>query len=229
MWSSKRTSNSPDAVRPELVERQGLKPTSFFTSPSTSAGRTGELGVSHKNIIALGAAICVLALSACGFALRGSYELPYRTIFVTSARTSVVAGQIRRELTDNLNTKMVSAAKDAEVTLTILDERRDRNILSLSGSGRVREYDLRMKVQYQFVDNKGMTIIPTSEILLSRTYAYDDTLVIAKQQEETMLYQDMERDATGQILRRMIAIKRPTAAPLPVTAPTPTSAPKPSE
>ncbi|MFM7461777.1 MAG: LPS assembly lipoprotein LptE, partial [Burkholderiales bacterium] len=83
-----------------------------------------------------------------------------------------------------------------------------RQILSLSGAGRVREYELRMKVTYQFVDAKGQVVIPTSEILLKRTFSYDDTRVIAKQQEEAMLFQDMERDATGQILRRMIAVKK---------------------
>jgi LPS-assembly lipoprotein len=146
-------------------------------------------------------------LSACGFELRGSYELPYRTIYVTSTGSSVVAGQIRRELTDT-KTRLLPSAKDADAALTILEERRDRQILSLSGAGRVREYELRMKVTYRFVDGKGETIIPTSEIELKRTFAYDDTRVIAKQQEETMLYQDMERDATGQILRRMIAVRR---------------------
>jgi len=151
----------------------------------------------------------VLALSSCGFQLRGSYELPYKTIFVTSTGASVVAGQIRRELADS-QTKLSPTLKDAEAALTILEERRDRQILSLSGAGRVREFELRMKVSYQFVDGKGNVIIPTSEILLRRTFSYDDTRVIAKQQEETMLYQDMERDATGQILRRMIAVKRST-------------------
>ena len=155
-------------------------------------------------ILALATAI---ALAACGFKLRGSYELPYKTLHVTSAGASVVAGQIRRELTDT-QTKTVGNVKDAEAILTILEERRDRQILSLSGAGRIREYELRMKVSYQFADAKGMVIIPTSEILLKRTFAYDDTRVIAKQQEEAMLYQDMERDATGQILRRMIAVKK---------------------
>jgi LPS-assembly lipoprotein len=147
------------------------------------------------------------ALTACGFALRGSYELPYQTIHVTSTGSSVVAGQIRRELTDT-KTRVVPSAKDADAALTILEERRDRQILSLSGAGRVREFELRMKVTYQFIDGKGATIIPTSEIILKRTFAYDDTRVIAKQQEEAMLYQDMERDATGQIIRRMIAVGR---------------------
>jgi LPS-assembly lipoprotein len=146
-------------------------------------------------------------LASCGFALRGSYELPYSTIRVTSTGNSIVAGLIRRDLADS-KTKVVAAAAQADAALNIIEERRDRQILSLSGAGRVREFELRMKVSYQFVDGQGQVIIPTSEILLKRTFAYDDTRVIAKQQEEAMLYQDMERDATGQILRRMIAVKR---------------------
>ena len=52
-------------------------------------------------------------------------------------------------------------------------------------------------------------MIPTSEIQLSRILTYDDTRIIAKQQEEAMLYADMDKDAVGQILRRMVAVKRP--------------------
>ena len=153
------------------------------------------------------AVMSVFAMTACGFTLRGSYELPYQTMHITATGHSVVAGQIRRELADS-KTKLTGAAKDADAVLTIIEERRDRQILSLSGAGRVREYDLRLNVSYQFVDGKRGVIIPTSEILLKRTFAYDDTRVIAKQQEEAMLFQDMERDASGQILRRMIAIGR---------------------
>jgi LPS-assembly lipoprotein len=156
---------------------------------------------------AFAAVVLTSLLGACGFTLRGSYELPYNTIHVTSRSNSVVAGLVRRDLADS-KTKVVGNAKDAEAALTIIEERRDQQILSLSGAGRVREYELRMKVTYQFVDAKGQVIIPTSEILLKRTFSYDDTRVIAKQQEEAMLFQDMERDATGQILRRMIAVKK---------------------
>jgi LPS-assembly lipoprotein len=51
-------------------------------------------------------------------------------------------------------------------------------------------------------------LIPTSEIQLTRILGYDDTKVIAKQQEEALLYSDMERDVVGQIIRRIIAIRR---------------------
>ena len=73
----------------------------------------------------------------------------------------------------------------------------------------MREYELKLRVVYQLVDARGSVFIPTSEIQLSRILSYDDSRIIAKQQEEALLYQDMERDAVGQILRRMTAIKRP--------------------
>jgi len=164
-----------------------------------------------SKLIALCSVVLLAALTVlggCGFQLRGSYELPYKTLLVTSTSTSIVAGQIRRELADT-NTKIVGAVKDAEATLTVIEERRDRQILSLSRAGRAVEYELRLYVSYQFVDKSGMVIIPTSALELKRILAYKDNQVIASQQEEAMLYQDMERDASGQILRRMIAIKRP--------------------
>jgi LPS-assembly lipoprotein len=148
-------------------------------------------------------------LSACGFHLRGQYTLPFASVFVSTPGVSVVAGELKRELT-NSPTKLMPTAKDADAQLNIIEDRRDRQILSLSGAGRVREYELKLRVTYQLVDAKGGVFIPTSEIQLSRILSYDDSRIIAKQQEEALLYQDMERDAVGQILRRMTAIKRPT-------------------
>ena len=151
--------------------------------------------------------LSVAVLSACGFQLRGQYTLPFSSVFVSTPGGSVVATELRRELA-NIPTKLMPSAKDADAQLNIIEDRRDRQILSLSGAGRVREYDLRLRVVYQLVDTKGGVFIPTSEIQLSRILSYKDSLIIAKQQEEALLYQDMERDAVGQILRRMTAIKR---------------------
>ncbi len=151
-------------------------------------------------------AAALLCLASCGFQLRGSYELPYQGVFVAAPSASLVASNIRRELTGS-TTKVLPSAKDADAQLNILEERRDRQILSLSGAGRVREYELRMVVRYQLLDGQGASVIPVSEIRLSRILAYDDSKIIAKQQEEAMLYTDMEKDAVGQILRRMVAVK----------------------
>lgn len=154
--------------------------------------------------------LLVTGLSACGFQLRGQYTMPFASVFVSAPVASVVATEIRRELT-NSPIRLMTTAKDADAQLNIIEDRRDRQILSLSGAGRVREYELKLRVSYQLVDAKGSVFIPTSEIQLSRILSYDDSRIIAKQQEEALLYQDMERDAVGQILRRMTAIKRPVS------------------
>ncbi len=163
--------------------------------------------MSSSNYLRFIAAVSTfLCLTGCGFQLRGSYELPYQGVFVSAPSASSVASNIRRELTGG-TTRVLPSAKEADAQLNILEERRDRLILSLSGAGRVREYELKMVVRYQLVDGNGATIIPVSEIRLSRILAYDDSKIIAKQQEEAMLYADMEKDAVGQILRRMVAVK----------------------
>ncbi len=134
--------------------------------------------------------------------------LPFSSVFVSAPGGSVVATELRRELA-NIPTKLMPSAKDADAQLNIIEDRRDRQILSLSGAGRVREYELKLRVVYQLIDAKNGVVIPTSEIQLARILSYDDSRIIAKQQEEALLYQDMERDAVAQILRRMTAIKPP--------------------
>ena len=160
-----------------------------------------------RRAFSLAGLLSVAVLSACGFQLRGQYTLPFSSVFISTPGGSVVALELRRELA-NIPTKLMPSAKDADAQLNIIEDRRDRQILSLSGAGRVREYDLKLRVVYQLVDTKGGVFIPTSEIQLSRILSYEDSRIIAKQQEEALLYQDMERDAVGQILRRMTAIKR---------------------
>lgn len=161
-----------------------------------------------RSVIPVVGLLVAATLSACGFQLRGQYTLPFSSVFVSTPGGSVAAIELKRELA-NIPTIVMPTAKDADAQLNIIEDRRDRQILSLSGAGRVREYDLKLKVVYQLIDAKGGVFIPTSEIQLSRILSYDDSRIIAKQQEEALLYQDMERDAVGQILRRMTAIKRP--------------------
>ncbi len=150
---------------------------------------------------------CLGLLAGCGFHLRGEYNVPFASVYVSATGASQVADKLRRELA-NSPTKLMAASREAEAQLNISEEKRERLILSLSGAGRVREYQLKLHVRYQLVDNKGSVPIPTSEVQLQRIMTYDDSQVIAKQQEEAMLYKDMEQDAASQILRRMTAIKR---------------------
>jgi LPS-assembly lipoprotein len=156
-------------------------------------------------------ALAALLLGGCGFQLRGSATLPFDTLFVQAAPTSQFATQFRRAVTSGSSTRVVSVQKDAAATLVLITELREKNILSLSGTGRVREYQLRYRVAYRLVDQKGAEVAPASEIVLNRDFSFNDNETLSKESEEALLFRDMQADAIQQLLRRLQATRLPTA------------------
>jgi LPS-assembly lipoprotein len=156
-----------------------------------------------------------LLLTACGFQLRGQAALPFDSMFISGPPLFVT--QLSRAVRAGTRTQIAANPKDADVTLQILAEARDRAILSLSGSGRVRELQIRYRVTYRLYDKDNKELLAPSEILLRRDLTYSDTDVLGKEQEEALLYRDMQNDAVQQLVRRLEAV--PTTAPAPKEAP----------
>jgi Rare lipoprotein B len=90
---------------------------------------------------------------------------------------------------------------------TLLGEAREKNILSLSGTGRVREYQLRYRLAFRVHDLKGREFIAPTEVVLVRDISFSDERVLAKEQEEALLYRDMQNDMVQQLMRRLAAAK----------------------
>ena len=80
-------------------------------------------------------------------------------------------------------------------------------ILSLGAGGRVREFQLRYRVQYRLTDEKNREHIPMTEIVLKRDYSFNDEQALSKESEEALLYRDMRNDAVQQLVRRLQAAK----------------------
>ena len=85
----------------------------------------------------------------------------------------------------------------------MLAEARERSILSLSSSGRVRELQIRYRVSFRLNDKAGKEFMAANEILLKRDLIYNDSDVLGKEQEEALLYRDMQNDAVNQVVRRL--------------------------
>jgi LPS-assembly lipoprotein len=90
-------------------------------------------------------------------------------------------------------------------------EERQKVILSLTATGRVREFQLRYIVGFRVVGNKGQDYVPQSTIELTRDVTFNDAEVLAKESEEQLLYRDMQNDMVQQIMRRLAAAKPPTS------------------
>jgi LPS-assembly lipoprotein len=152
-----------------------------------------------------------MTLAACGFHLRGQATLPFDSVYISGA--PVFVSQLARTLRAGSPVRVTDDPKDAQVTLQILSELRERVILSLSAAGRVRELTLRYRVSYRLTDAKGVERIPANEIVLRRDLTYSDTDVLSKEQEEALLYRDMQSDAVQQVVRRLQVAKLDLGSP----------------
>ena len=86
-------------------------------------------------------------------------------------------------------------------------ETRETIILAYSSSGRVREKRLRYRYAYRIIDQKGGDLVLPGVVELTRDLTYADSDVLAKTQEEDLLWRDMENDLVQQLMRRLAAAK----------------------
>ncbi|MGV8712685.1 MAG: LPS-assembly lipoprotein LptE [Nitrosomonas sp.] len=154
--------------------------------------------------------IIVLFLAACGFKLRGqAAPLPFKSLYITAPEGQIIGTELERVIRASSRTKLAPSMADAEATLEILNVAMDRSILSLSGGGRVRDFNLIYRVTYRVLDHRGEIIAPQTDVTLTRILPFLDALIIAKESEERLLQKDMQTDAVQQILWRLSAIKFP--------------------
>lgn len=154
--------------------------------------------------------IVLLLLSACGFQLRGQVSpLPFKSMYVTAPDGHTIGMEMERMLRNSSTTKLAASPAEAEATLDIISAVNDRAILSLSGGGRVRDFNLIYRVIYRVLDKRGIEIIPNTEISLTRILPFLDAQILAKESEEHLLVKEMQSDALQQIIWRLSAYKAP--------------------
>ncbi|WP_240483794.1 LPS assembly lipoprotein LptE [Methylobacillus sp. MM3] len=158
-------------------------------------------------------AFCLLALAACGFQLRGATELGFKKLYLQKSNASALAKELRRSLTSS-GVEVVATPEEAEMLLELSGESTEKNILSLSGGGKVREYELIYRVTIRLREASSELWGIPQLIEQRRDYSYDDTQLLAKEGEEARLYSDMRSDSAREILRRLNAINtsKPKAA-----------------
>lgn len=148
-----------------------------------------------------------MLLAGCGFRLRGTADVPFETLYLPGA-TSGIALDLKRYIQAGTNARVVDDPAKADAIMQFTEETRQKEVLSLTGTGKVREFQLRYRVGFRVHDGKGVDYVPQSTIQLLRDVTFNDTEILAKEQEEQLLFRDMQTDMVQQILRRLAAAKR---------------------
>ena len=142
----------------------------------------------------------------CGFKLRSSMNMPFVSIYINSEGFSFFDTELRRVLGSDNNVNLVSNIAESDVQLSILNEVRDKKILSLSKAGNVREFELYYQIFYKVTSDRLTGSRSPEEITVTRSLTYNDAKILAKEEEELVLFEEMQIDAVTQLLRRLVTV-----------------------
>jgi LPS-assembly lipoprotein len=159
----------------------------------------------------LAATLLAGALAGCGFHLRGEADFAFATVYLNSPASSPITTPLRRSLESAGTAKVLTTSDNAQVVLDINSVEDNKHILSLSSGGKVFEFLLTKRILFRVHDKDGNDWLPTSEVIVRRTYTYSDTEALAKEYEEQRLWRDMQTDAIQQIVRRLQSARTPAA------------------
>lgn len=155
----------------------------------------------------------LLLLTACGFHLRGSVQLPpeLASLAVLDARPATdIAPALRR----GLKNTGVQVSGSAPMVLQLRSEQYGKRVLSVDASGRAQEYGLSYTVRFSLANTAGAVWLPETTVSETRDLRFDASAVLGTGSEETQLKAEMRQNAVLQILRRLQAAKPPGTTPM---------------
>ncbi len=151
--------------------------------------------------------IALSLLSSCGYRLAGKADLD--PVFETTHVSYQGRGRLIAELLEDqfkVNKYQLVERDQASAVVDVLYEITERNILALDEEGKVREYELILRVGIEIKDAQGKKLINNQEVRLSRDFLFEINQLLGKSGEERKIYQEMREDASRLILYRLQAI-----------------------
>jgi LPS-assembly lipoprotein len=152
-------------------------------------------------------AVLLLSLAGCGFHFQGTPEYaaqmavvhidavdrysPFYREFVTVLRRSTI------KLTDD--------PVEARTIIRIRTDETGRRLLSVTARNVPAEYEVYYRIRFS-VDVDGVEVVPAEQFALTRDFAFDETQVLGKANEEENIRRAIAGDLVGLVTRRLAAI-----------------------
>ena len=174
-----------------------------------SASRTAGVPVRRRGLAGfLFAVVLASAVAGCGFHLRGDVSYAFSTLFINSPANVPFTAELKRALAGS-GMMLVDSAAAAQVILDVSNVTDDKQVLSLSGGGRAREFLLTKRVTFALHDAGGKDWLPAGEIVIRRSFTFSESEVLAREAEEARLFKEMQTDVVQQVVRRLQFAKKP--------------------
>ena len=157
----------------------------------------------QKKLIAI---LLLLVITSCGFHMRGMTEISFKTISLEGKELSFT-----KNLKKILNTNkvaIVSPTENPELRVELLSEESEKRILSLSGQGLVREFEIFYRVRYRIKTIDSEIWSQENIIETRKDFTYSDANLIGKEEEERQLNEAMRNEAITNLFNQIQLIKK---------------------
>lgn len=151
----------------------------------------------------------LVALSACGFHLRGTTNLALHSLFVQGAATSPFVIALKRQIAATTSTRIVLDAKSAQAVFTLLGEAQTQTPQAYNADGTVAQYQLRYTVRYQLATPQGKMLIAPTQLTQTSNLSYNSSATLAKANESDLLYRGMREELINRLMYQLAAVRMP--------------------
>ena len=172
---------------------------------------SNTLSSKRRECLAGGLAILSLvALSACGWRVRGKLDLPYKNMLLSGTMTPDLRNDLEMYLRIN-DVALVSSVQEAEVVLEIITEQNAKQVLAYNSVGQITAYRIISRIAFRVFYPNGIEIIPESDIYLTRDVDYNPSNIQSFDVLVNEFVKTLRTDIVNQLMRRLTAMKNAPA------------------
>jgi len=143
----------------------------------------------------------LLMITSCGFHLRGMTEISFKTISLEGKELSFTKN-LKKTLASN-KVAIILPTENPELRIELLSEETEKRILSLSGQGLVREFEIFYRVRYRIKTIDSETWSQENILETRRDFTYSDSNLIGKEEEERQLNESMRNEAITNLFNQI--------------------------
>ena len=157
----------------------------------------------QKKLIAI---LFLLVITSCGFHMRGMTEISFKTISLEGKELSFTKN-LKQILKSN-KVAIVSPTENPELRIELMSEESEKRILSLSGQGLVREFEIFYRVRYRIKTSDSEIWSQENIIETRKDFTYSDSNLIGKEEEERQLNEAIRNEAITNLFNQIQLIKK---------------------
>ncbi len=149
--------------------------------------------------------VMMLMLSACGWRLRGSVELPenMQNINLILLQQDYEFEQRLQKSLQSAGANLVNGRETADISITVISLKRDRKSIAVDSQGRSVNKEIVHSLTYNLQDHDGEMLAEQAKVKVLRIYRYHPDNVLGMEREEQKIDSDLLDELVVSLINRV--------------------------